>query len=157
MKGTIRYVFLGSADFSAVVLTVLGKGGFIPAAVVTNPDRPVGRKHILTPPPVKTLIAREGWPTKIFQPERMKDIILPLTSLDLDLGVMAAFGRVLPASLLALPRHGTVGVHPSLLPRDRGATPEASHPVIVSSTCSRVSRVTRTSPIGSIHDLAPRV
>lgn len=118
----MKYVFFGTPRFASLVLgELLDK--MPPLAVVANPDRPAGRKKILTPPAVKTLFAGRNAAIELLQPEKMSDIADRLRALKPDLFVVAAYGKIIPQSILDIPRLGTIGVHPSLLPRYRGATP----------------------------------
>ena len=114
----MKYAFFGSPEFAAVVLERLLAAGMVPSAAVCNPDRPVGRKKILAPPPVKVLAEAQGIP--VFQPEELSELTLPP---DLDVMVVAAYAKIIPAAILEMPRLGAIGVHPSLLPRHRGASP----------------------------------
>jgi methionyl-tRNA formyltransferase len=93
------------------------------AGVVTQPDRPRGRGHKVLDAPVKAVAAAAGVP--ILQPRRLADasFIEPLTALQADFGVVAAYGKILPDQVLAIPARGFVNVHASLLPRYRGAAP----------------------------------
>lgn len=119
----LRLVFFGTPDFAVPTLREVLAAGHQVAAVVTQPDRPKGRGQKPSPPPVKCLAVGRG--LTVLQPERMKDDALraALLALSPDLGVVAAYGRILPASLLAIPRLGMINVHASLLPRWRGASP----------------------------------
>jgi methionyl-tRNA formyltransferase len=92
-------------------------------AVVTQPDRPVGRKRVLTPPPVKVEAVKQGIP--VYQPEKIsrQDELTPILKLNPDLIVTAAFGQILPNELLDAPRFGCINVHASLLPELRGGAP----------------------------------
>lgn len=92
-------------------------------AVVTQPDRPVGRKRVLTPPPVKRVAEEHNLP--VFQPEKLaqSDELAQLLQLEPDLIVTAAFGQLLPDQLLQLPKLGAINVHASLLPKYRGGAP----------------------------------
>ena len=114
----MRYAFFGSPEFAAIVLGRLLDADLLPVAVVCNPDRPSGRKKTLTPPPVKVLAEARGIPA--FQPEELSELALPP---DLDVMVVAAYAKMIPDGMLKMPRLGTIGVHPSLLPRHRGASP----------------------------------
>jgi methionyl-tRNA formyltransferase len=118
----MKYVFFGTPRFASIVL-----GGILdkmpPLAVVANPDRPAGRKKIMTPPAVKVLLQEEKSSVELLQPEKLSEIATRLRELEPDLFVVAAYGKIIPQSILDIPRLGTIGVHPSLLPRHRGATP----------------------------------
>ncbi|CAM3085452.1 methionyl-tRNA formyltransferase [Filibacter tadaridae] len=116
-------VFMGTPAFSAPVLTMLHEEGHTIAAVVTQPDRPVGRKRVLTPTPVKEEALRLG--LKVIQPEKLKGSteLAEIIALKPDLVVTAAFGQILPKELLDAPRLGSINVHASLLPKYRGGAP----------------------------------
>lgn len=121
----MRYVFFGTPRISAVILERLLAAGMPPLALVCNPDRPVGRKQTLTPPPTKSLLLERGAPdVKIFQPEKIDpEFARRLSELAPDLFLVAAYGKIIPKKTLAIPRLGTIGVHFSLLPKYRGASP----------------------------------
>ncbi|WP_438317466.1 methionyl-tRNA formyltransferase [Sporosarcina sp. FA9] len=116
-------IFMGTPDFSAPILRMLHSEGYNIAAVVTQPDRPVGRKRILTPPPVKVEALKLGLP--VIQPEKLTGSVEleEIISLQPDLIVTAAFGQILPKELLDVPRLGSINVHASLLPKYRGGAP----------------------------------
>ncbi len=117
-----RYVFFGSPRFAAIVLGELIRAGLGPVAVVCNPDRPVGRKQVVTPPLVKTLAERHGIP--VIQPEKLDAAATDaIAGQQPECFVVAAYAKILPKSILSLPPRGSVGVHPSLLPKFRGASP----------------------------------
>ncbi len=121
----MKFVFFGSPEFASMVLRKIIAAGFVPDALVCNPDRPAGRKKIITPPETKKLIASEGLAglVKILQPEKPAEVIPALQELQPDFCVVAAYAKIIPKSVLAVPRLGTIGVHPSLLPKYRGASP----------------------------------
>lgn len=119
----MRYVFFGTPEFAAIALEELIRAGFPPVALVANPDRPVGRKKIITPPATKSLILERLPDAKIFQPEKASEIEDELKSLDTDLFIVAAYAKILPQRILDIPKHGTLGIHPSLLPNYRGSSP----------------------------------
>ncbi|TSC51802.1 MAG: methionyl-tRNA formyltransferase [Parcubacteria group bacterium LiPW_41] len=123
----MSYIFFGTPEFAEIVLKHLIDAGHIPAAVVCNPDRPVGRKKIITPPPVKRYISELPESKKssiqIFQPEKLIEIESTLKEMSVDLFVVAAYAKIIPQSILDIPKYGTVGVHPSLLPKLRGSSP----------------------------------
>lgn len=117
-----RIIFMGTPDFSTKVLEMLiAKEDVI--AVVTQPDRPVGRKRVMTPPPVKEVALQNG--IEVYQPEKISQSEDLQTLIDLkpDLIVTAAFGQILPKVLLDAPRLGAINVHASLLPKYRGGAP----------------------------------
>lgn len=120
----MKYIFFGTPWFSAITLEQLAKAGMPPAALVCNPDRPVGRKKIITAPPTKQLVIDQNLPVKIFQPEKLNAVFLDeLRALKPDFFVVFAYGKILRKELLDIPRLGTVGAHPSFLPRYRGSSP----------------------------------
>ncbi len=118
----LRIVFFGTPAFAVPTLERLFASGHTVVAAVTQPDRPRGRGHRLQPSPVKAAAAGR---TALFQPTALSDPgwLAALRDLRPDLGVVAAYGRILPQTLLDLPRLGMVNVHASLLPRWRGAAP----------------------------------
>ncbi|MTH52691.1 methionyl-tRNA formyltransferase [Bacillus mangrovi] len=118
-----RIVFMGTPDFSVPVLRMLVTEGYNVVGVVTQPDRPKGRKKELAPPPVKTEALKHGiqvlQPEKIRSPKDLEEVL----ALKPDLVVTAAFGQILPKELLEAPKHGCINVHASLLPELRGGAP----------------------------------
>lgn len=118
-----KIVFMGTPDFSVPVLRQIIKDGYEVIGVVTQPDRPVGRKKILTPPPVKVEAEKHGIP--VLQPEkiRLDEEVEKVLALKPDLIVTAAFGQILPKRLLDAPQYGCINVHASLLPELRGGAP----------------------------------
>jgi methionyl-tRNA formyltransferase len=118
-----KVVFMGTPDFSVPILKQILADGYEIIGVVTQPDRPVGRKKVLTPPPVKVEAEKQGIP--VFQPEKIRrpDELAPILNLNADLVVTAAFGQILPKELLEAPRFGCINVHASLLPELRGGAP----------------------------------
>ena len=119
----ISIVFMGTPAFSAPILRMLHEQGYAIKAVVTQPDRPVGRKRVLTPPPVKAEAVALGIP--VIQPEKLRGSaeLQQIIDLQADLIVTAAFGQILPKELLEAPRLGCINVHASLLPKYRGGAP----------------------------------
>src|SRR3989344_8306890 len=103
-----RYAFFGTPEFAATILEGLIKGGFLPSLVITNPDRPVGRKNVITPPPVKQSIMEKVVSSKdtitILQPENPKDVYTLLRSTNYDFFVVAAYGRIIPKEIFDIPR-----------------------------------------------------
>ncbi|TWE08878.1 methionyl-tRNA formyltransferase [Neobacillus bataviensis] len=118
-----KIVFMGTPDFSVPVLQQIIKDGYEVIGVVTQPDRPVGRKKVLTPPPVKVEAVKHGIP--VYQPEkiRQEEELAKILALKPDLIITAAFGQILPKKLLDAPKFGCINVHASLLPELRGGAP----------------------------------
>jgi len=119
----VRIVFFGTPAFAVPSLEALARAGHTIAGVVTQPDRPRGRGQHVHPPEVKVAALALG--AAVLQPARLKtpEFAAELAALGADLGVVAAYGRILPANILATPRLGMINVHASLLPRWRGAAP----------------------------------
>jgi methionyl-tRNA formyltransferase len=119
----MRLVFMGTPDFASASLEALLRSDDSVVGIVTQPDRPKGRGHTLTPSPVKLLAQRARIP--LLQPLKMKDpeFLHTLTGWKPDLIVVSAFGRILPPAILSLPPRGCINVHGSLLPKYRGAGP----------------------------------
>ena len=119
----VKVVFFGTPAFAVPTLRRLLASPHEVAAVVTRPDRPRGRGQRVSESPVKQVAAAHGLP--VLQPERMNDpaFVAALDALAPDLGVVAAYGKLLPDRLLRLPRLGMINVHASLLPAWRGAAP----------------------------------
>lgn len=112
---------MGTPDFAVPVLEQLVEHNYEVVVVVTQPDRPKGRKKTLTPPPVKQAATRLGIP--VVQPEKIKEEYEEVLQFEPDLIVTAAFGQILPEELLQAPPHGCINVHASLLPELRGGAP----------------------------------
>lgn len=148
----MRYVFFGTPRFAAIVLEKLIGAGMPPAVLVCNPDKPVGRKKIVTSPPTKQMISnkqphfakamrggqvtsnkgshfakatRGGQVTRVFQPANKAELTEMSDEIfaDVDFGIVAAYAQIIPGEVIKKAKLGIVGVHPSLLPKLRGATP----------------------------------
>ena len=118
----MRIAFLGTPEFALPSLDMLQKSGHT-LAVFTQPDRPVGRHATLTPPPTKTYALAHGIPVFQFEKIRLPEGVAALQAFEPDLMVTAAFGQLLSAENLAIPKFGCINVHGSLLPKYRGAAP----------------------------------
>lgn len=124
---TMKLVFMGTPDFAVPCLSALVESGAEVAAVFTQPDKPSGRKYKLVPTPVKKKAMEYGIP--VYQPlslrkgEDAEESMRILQEINPDCIVVAAYGQILPKSVLELPKYGCVNVHASLLPRYRGAAP----------------------------------
>jgi len=123
VSGPLRVVFFGTPEFAVPSLDGLLGSRHTVVGAVTQPDRPRGRGHKISTGAVKARALSAGVP--VLQPERLKDdqFLAALAALDADLGVVAAYGKILTDAVLATPRLGMINVHGSLLPRYRGAAP----------------------------------
>jgi methionyl-tRNA formyltransferase len=119
----LRVVFFGTPEFAVPALRALIDSRHLVVGLVSQPDRPRGRGRKLGPGPTKIVATEHNIP--VLQPERMRDegFLAELRQLDADLGVVAAYGRILTDAILTVPRLGMINVHASLLPRWRGAAP----------------------------------
>ena len=120
-KKDLSFVYFGTPEFSTIVLDELKNAGYTPSLIITAPDRPVGRKHILTPPPVKVWADENN--IECWQPERPRNIVEQLQERNDDLYIVASYGYIVNQALLDIPKHGVLNVHTSLLPKYRGASP----------------------------------
>lgn len=147
----LRIAFFGTPGFAVPSLEHLLASSHRIAGVVTQPDRPRGRGQRVTPSPIKALAASAGLP--VLQPARLtrEAFEAAFKALDADLGVVAAYGKILPDWLLSAPRLGLINVHASLLPRYRGASP-IHHAVMAGDRVTGVTimRVVRELDSGPI-------
>lgn len=122
----MRIVFMGTPEFAVPPLEQLVRKQYEVIAVYTQPDRPAGRGRVPTPSPVKT--AALEWKLTVVPPARLKEpgALEQLRGFQPDVIVVAAYGLILPQTVLDIPKHGCVNIHPSLLPKYRGASPVAS-------------------------------
>ena len=116
-----RLFFFGTADFSAPALEALIEAGFNIVAIITKPDKPGGRGQKLIVPKVKQIAEKHG--IKVFQPIKFKDIREELTALKPNAGVVVAYGKIIPQSVIDLFPKGLINTHASLLPKFRGPAP----------------------------------
>lgn len=112
---------MGTPDFAVPILDMLVHSDYEVVLVVTQPDRPKGRKRVLTPPPVK--VAAMNYEIPVFQPEKLRENEEELFSYEADIIVTAAYGQLLSTKILEYPKYGCVNVHASLLPELRGGAP----------------------------------
>ena len=119
----MRIVFMGTPDYSVKTLAALKEAGHEIVGVFVQPDKPVGRKQILTPPPVKQYALEQG--LDVFQPVTLKngEAFKVIEKLKPDVIVVVAYGKILPKEILNSPKFGCVNGHASLLPKLRGASP----------------------------------
>ena len=119
----MKILFMGTPEFAKVSLEYLVENKFDVAGVITQPDKPVGRKMILTAPPVKEYALQKNIP--VYQPQTLKDesFFELLKSIKPDIIIVVAYGKILPENVINYPKYGCVNVHASLLPKYRGAAP----------------------------------
>ena len=137
----LKFAFFGTPDVASETLEILKENGYVPSLIITAPDKPQGRKMIITPPPVKVWAEKNNIP--YIQPEKMSELGdlsgkglscgLPLrtviekdTKRLFDLFIVVAYGKILPEELINLPKLGSINIHYSLLPKYRGASPVES-------------------------------
>lgn len=119
----MKYVFFGSPEFAAYILDALITAGNPPHSLVANPDRPTGRKQVITPPLTKK-VAEKIPDILVLQPEKFdKNFEENLRNINADFFVVAAYAKIIPQSILSISKKGVIGIHPSLLPKYRGASP----------------------------------
>jgi methionyl-tRNA formyltransferase len=147
----MRVLFLGTPTFAALPLRALAEAGHQIVAVVTQPDRPVGRSKTPQAPPVKVAALELGIP--VLQPPTLRDplVVEQLQALQPDVGVVAAYGEILRNTVLTIPPLGYLNIHPSLLPLYRGPTPVAAA-LLAGDTITGVSviRLARAMDAGPI-------
>ena len=116
-------IFFGTPDFAVPALGALIKANYNVVAVFTQPDKSVGRKRVLSPPPIK--LEAENLRLKVSQPKTLKDdeVFEEFNSLNPDICVIAAYGKIIPKRYLDVPKYGFINTHPSLLPKYRGPSP----------------------------------
>ena len=137
----MRIVYLGTPDFAVQPLKRLIDCGYNVVAVVTNKDKPVGRKQVLTPPPVKILAESLGIP--VFQYDKIRvEGVEDLKSLSPDIMITCAFGQILSQEILNIPQLGVINIHASLLPKYRGASP--IHYAILNGECQTGITIMKT-------------
>lgn len=119
----MNIVFMGTPDFAVPALEMLYKSNHNIVGVFSQPDKPVGRKQVLTPPPVKAFATQND--LSVYQPESLKndEAFELIKKLNPDIIVVAAYGKILPKNILDFPKYGCINIHASLLPKYRGAAP----------------------------------
>ncbi len=124
IRDSIKFVFFGSSDFSVFVLEELRAHNLLPSLIITTPDKPKGRKLVLTPNVVK-LWAQEN-KIEVLDPASLRnnpDLVSYLASLKSSFFLVASYGKIIPEEIFDIPEHKTLNIHPSLLPKYRGASP----------------------------------
>lgn len=131
----LNFAFFGTSEFAVKILEKLIENNYVPSLVITTPDRLKGRKMILTPPPIKVFVQKHN--LEIIQPEKLKPELFKKADLpgareaqspwqdnfSYDLFIVASYGKIIPKSVLDIPKFGALNVHPSLLPKFRGPSP----------------------------------
>ena len=117
----MKIIFMGTPDFAVGTLRSLAEAGHEITLVVSQPDKPMGRGHAMVPSPVKAVAEELGIP--VFQPVKIREAKDVLEKTEADVCVVAAFGQIIPASILHMKKYGCINVHASLLPKYRGAAP----------------------------------
>lgn len=120
-KEKLNFVFWGTPDVASETLEILKQNGFVPSLIVTSPDKPQGRKMIITPPPVKIWAEENNIPYT--QPENPEQVEI---GKEVALAIVVAYGKIIPENILNMPKLGSVNIHYSLLPKYRGASPVES-------------------------------
>jgi len=126
MINKINFAFFGSSRLSVIVLDELEHADYVPSCIVTTPDKPKGRKLILTETPVKTWAKKRNIP--VLDPVKLDSTFIQSLNLqskenEWDLFVVASYGKIIPKTVFDIPTHKTLNIHPSLLPKYRGASP----------------------------------
>lgn len=122
-KNHMKLIFLGTPEFAVPILQKLLEAGKEIVAVITQPDKPAGRGSLLKSPPVKDIAEQKGLQCLQFKSLKKEDACDCIKQIMPDLGVVAAYGKIIPADVLKIPKFGFINVHPSLLPKYRGASP----------------------------------
>ena len=117
----MKIIFMGTPDFAVGTLRSMAEAGHEITLVVSQPDKPKGRGHAMVPTPVKAVAEELGIP--VFQPVKIREAKDVLEKTEADVCVVAAFGQIIPASILHMKKYGCINVHASLLPKYRGAAP----------------------------------
>lgn len=117
----MKFAFFGTDEFSLKVLDTLKEAGLLPALIITVPDRPKGRKMVITPPPAKVWAQTNG--IDFIQPISLKNLEEEKLKSVWDFFLVASYGKLIPQEILGIPSHGTLNIHPSLLPKYRGPSP----------------------------------
>lgn len=126
MNKGINFIFFGTSRISVIVLDELAQAGYTPSLIVTVPDKPQGRKHLLTPPKTKVWGMEHNIPVLQLDTLKTPDTEEKIRSFAVggfDVGIVASYGLIIPQNVLDIPKRGMLNVHPSLLPKLRGASP----------------------------------
>jgi len=126
INNQIKYVFFGSSRFSTIVLDQMKNLGFLPTLIITTPDKPQGRKMIMTPNIVKSWALENS--IEVLDPQKLDTVFIEelkkrCADNEIVVFIVASYGKIIPASVLDIPKMKTLNIHPSLLPQYRGASP----------------------------------
>jgi len=116
-----KFVFIGTGNFAAIILTELVKNHYQPLLVVTSPDKKVGRQQLISPSPVKEVAQKHR--LEILQPLKINKIYSKIKKLSLDLIIVTDYKQIIPSDILKIPSKSSLNIHPSLLPLYRGPSP----------------------------------
>ena len=117
----VKIAFFGNSEFSLIVLKELKKNGIVPELIVTTPDKPQGRKMIVTPTPTK--IWAQDNSIECVEPKRLQDETFIEKIKNYNLFIVASYGKIIPKNIIDLPKYKVLNIHPSLLPKYRGPSP----------------------------------
>ncbi len=124
-KKNLKFVFFGTPNVASETLEILKENGYMPSLIITSPDRPQGRKMLITPPPVKVWAEKNN--IVFLQPEKLdNEFISKLSTFNFQLFIVVAYGKIMPEELLNMTKFGSINIHYSLLPKYRGASPVES-------------------------------
>ncbi|MCC7160175.1 methionyl-tRNA formyltransferase [Candidatus Nomurabacteria bacterium] len=125
IKEKLNFAFWGTPDVASETLETLKENGYLPSLIITSPDKPQGRKMIITPPPVKIWAEKNNIP--YLQPEKLDgEFSNKLKSVNYKLFIVVAYGKIIPEDMINMPKLGSINIHYSLLPKYRGASPVES-------------------------------
>ncbi|MFZ3011931.1 MAG: methionyl-tRNA formyltransferase [Minisyncoccia bacterium] len=121
----LNFVFWGTPEVASETLEILKESGYIPSLIVTSPDKPQGRRMLITPPPVKVWAIQNNIPC--VQPEKLdEEFSNKLKAISHKLSIVVAYGKIIPEEIINMPKLGSINIHYSLLPKYRGASPVES-------------------------------
>ncbi|MCE9585066.1 methionyl-tRNA formyltransferase [Candidatus Nomurabacteria bacterium] len=120
----LNFVFFGTPDVASETLEILKQNGYLPSLIITSPDKPQGRKMIVTPPPVKTWAIENNIP--YIQPDKITKEEININEQNIQFFLVVAYGKILPEEIINMPKLGSINIHYSLLPKYRGASPVES-------------------------------
>ncbi len=150
-KEDLKIIFFGTPKFAENVLEKMEKSGFLPTLIITAPDKPKGRKMIITPPEAKVFAISRNIP--FLQPQKLKDpeFLEKLKSFgNFDISVVCSYGKIIPKEVLDIPKNGNLNIHPSLLPKLRGPSPMQSSILTENETGVTIMKVDEQMDHGPI-------